>query len=144
LSITAIVYSCAILFVVIIAAAFVLMRPKRAAAPLAEPGYGTIQVTAGSLSGKRFTIPGMGLLVGTDPEKCQVVVSEDTISPEHAWILPVHDRMVVIDRGSTNGTYVNSLDSPRVSKVGLEDGDRVYLGKKGAVILTYSSPQRKS
>ncbi|HEY6391945.1 MAG TPA: trypsin-like peptidase domain-containing protein [Bryobacteraceae bacterium] len=101
--------------------------------------FGSVQVTAGALSGKRFPITKSGLLVGTDPSKCQIVVTEDTISHEHAWIVPVDNRVVVIDRGSTNGTYINSVDSPRVSKVGLQNGDRVYLGKKGSVVLTYFS-----
>jgi serine protease Do len=107
--------------------------------PPVEPAFGSVQITAGSLSGKRFKITKSGLLVGTDAQKCQIVVTEDTISHEHAWIVPVDNRVVVIDRGSTNGTYVNSIDSPRVSKVGLQNGDRVYLGKKGSVVLTYFS-----
>jgi len=107
--------------------------------PPAEPAFGSVQITAGSLSGKRFKITKAGLLIGTDAQKCQIVVTEDTISHEHAWIVPVDNRVVVIDRGSTNGTYINSLDSPRVSKVGLQNGDRVYLGKKGSVVLTYFS-----
>ena len=97
-------------------------------------------MTAGSQSGKKFPVTkASGLLVGTDPSKCQIVVSEDTISHEHAWIVPVDNSVVVIDRGSTNGTYINSVESPRVSKVGLQNGDRVYLGKKGSVVLTYFS-----
>jgi hypothetical protein len=107
--------------------------------PAGERSFGSVQVTAGSLSGKRFPITKAGLLIGTDPSKCQIVVSEDTISHEHAWIVPVDNSVVVIDRGSTNGTYINSVDSPRVSKVGLQNGDRVYLGKKGSVVLTYFS-----
>jgi serine protease Do len=112
--------------------------PPQMSAPPVEVGFGSVQITAGSLSGKRFKITKEGLLIGTDP-KCQIVVSEDTISHEHAWIVPVDNRVVVIDRGSTNGTYINSLESPRVSKVGLQNGDRVYLGKKGSVVLTYFS-----
>ena len=94
---------------------------------------------SGSASGKRYKITKSGLLIGTDANRCQIVVSEDTVSREHAWIVPVDNRIVVIDRGSTNGTFINSVDSPRVSKVGLQNGDRVYLGKKGAVVLTYLS-----
>ena len=109
------------------------------APPAAERNFGSVQVTAGSLSGKRFNITKAGLLIGTDSSKCQIVVSEDTISREHAWIVPVENSVVVIDRGSTNGTYINSVDSPRVSKVGLQNGDRVYLGQKGSVVLTYFS-----
>ena len=105
----------------------------------AEPSFGSVQVTAGSLTGQKFKITKAGILVGTDPAKCQICVTEDAISHEHAWIVPVDNRVVVIDRGSTNGTYINSVDSPRVSKVGLQNGDRVYLGKKGSVVLTYFS-----
>ena len=114
-------------------------RPPEPARPAAEPSYGSVQVTAGSQLGKKVQITKDGILVGTDPAKCQICVTEDAISHEHAWIVPVDNRVVVIDRGSTNGTYINSVDSPRVSKVGLQNGDRVYLGKKGSVVLTYFS-----
>jgi len=116
-----------------------LPAPGGAVAPTAERTFGSVQVTAGSLSGKRFNITKAGLLIGKDPAKCQIVVAEDTVSHEHAWIVPVDNSVVVIDRGSTNGTYINSVESPRVSKVGLQNGDRVYLGKKGSVVLTYFS-----
>ncbi len=148
---------------VIVVAAFLLMRVKKPAPhavvvggaprisatrpetalrpdflpPPAEQTFGSVQVTAGSLSGQKFKITKSGILIGTDPSKCQICVSEDAISHEHAWIVPVDNRVVVIDRGSTNGTYINSVESPRVSKVGLQNGDRVYLGKKGTVVLTY-------
>jgi serine protease Do len=99
--------------------------------------YGSIQITSGSLSGRRFKVTKSGLLMGRDASKCQVVFNEDTVSSEHAWIVPVDNNVVVIDRGSSNGTYINSVESPRVSKVGLQNGDRVYLGKQGAVVFTY-------
>ena len=47
-------------------------------------------------------------------------------------------RKVVIDKDSTNGTYLNAVESPRVSKVGLHNGDRVYLGKKGAAFTYFA------
>jgi hypothetical protein len=99
--------------------------------------FGSVQITSGALSGRRFPITKEGLLIGRDPAKCQVVVNEDTVSKEHAWIVPVESGVVVIDRGSANGTFVNSTESPRVSKVGLNNGDRVYIGKQGAAVLTY-------
>lgn len=108
-------------------------------APAAERSFGSVQFTAGALSGQRFNITKAGLLIGKDPAKCQIVVNEETVSHEHAWIVPLENSVVVIDRGSTNGTYINSVESPRVSKVGLQNGDRVYLGKKGSVVLTYFS-----
>ena len=116
------------------------VMPPPPGLPLAggpERSFGSVQVTAGSLAGRRFPITKQGLLVGRDPSKCQVVLTEDTVSKEHAWIVPLDTGVVVIDRGSANGTYVNSTESPRVSKVGLQNGDRVYIGKQGAAVLTY-------
>lgn len=149
----------ALVGVVILGAGFLLIRsrkpaPARVAAPPATVrtvqmeappptpvlppagGYGSIQVMSGPLSGKTYKITKEGVLLGRSP-KCQVVLEDDTISGEHAWIVPVDNSVVIIDRGSSNGTYVNSVDSPRISKVGLRNGDRIFLGKKGSVVFTY-------
>jgi len=108
------------------------------APPSLLPGqsYGNIQATTGALSGKTFKVPKEGLLIGRSP-KCQVVLQDDTVSSEHAWIVPSGNEVVVIDKGSSNGTYVNSVESPKVSKIGLRNGDRIFLGKKGANVFTY-------
>jgi pSer/pThr/pTyr-binding forkhead associated (FHA) protein len=142
------------IFVLIIAFLPFLRRSRRPSTPqpaetggapdasAAQPGsvppvtYGKIQGTAGALSGRSFKIPKEGLLIGSS-EKCQVVIEDDAVSSEHAWIAPTENRVVVIDRGSSDGTYVNSVDSPRVTKIGLFNGDRIYLGKKGTVVFTY-------
>jgi serine protease Do len=110
--------------------------PAAPAALLPGQSYGNIQATAGALSGKSFKIPKEGLLIGRSP-KCQVVLQDDTVSSEHAWIVPSGNEVVVIDKGSSNGTYINSVESPKVSKIGLRNGDRIFLGKKGANIFTY-------
>ncbi len=110
--------------------------PTALPAPTTLQSYGNIQATAGALSGKTFKITKEGLLIGRSP-KCQVVLQDDTISGEHAWIVPTGNEVVVIDKGSSNGTYVNSVDSPKVSKIGLRNGDRIYLGKKGVAVFTY-------
>ena len=108
------------------------------APPALPPGqsYGNIQATAGALSGKTFKVPKEGLLIGRSP-KCQVILQDDTVSSEHAWIVPSGNEVVVIDKGSSNGTYVNSVESPKVSKIGLRNGDRILLGKKGTNVFTY-------
>lgn len=105
---------------------------------LLEKNYGSIQFTSGALSGRSFRIDKQGLWVGRDP-KCGAVISDDTVSAEHAWIVPVDDMVMLIDKGSSNGTYVNSTDSPRVSKIGLKNGDRIFLGKKGPVATYFSN-----
>ena len=100
-------------------------------------GFGTLHISAGPLSGLRFVIPKEGLVLGREPGRCTVVLPDDSISKDHAWVVPVDGGVVVIDRGSSNGTYVNSIDSPRISKVLLRSGDRIYLGRSSQTILTY-------
>lgn len=101
--------------------------------------YGTLHVTSGPLNGNRFPIPKTGVMIGRDSTKCAIVTSDESVSKEHAWVVPVDNEVVVIDRNSTNGTYVNSMDSPRINKTALRSGDRVYIGRKGAITLTYFS-----
>jgi hypothetical protein len=104
---------------------------------LSENNYGSIQFNSGALSGRTFPIGRDGLWIGRDP-RCGAVLTEDTVSGEHAWIVPMDGSVVVIDKGSSNGTYVNSVDTARVSKAELKNGDRIFLGKKGPA-ATYSA-----
>jgi serine protease Do len=101
--------------------------------------YGTLHVTSGPLNGNRFPIPKTGVMIGRDSTKCAIVLSDESVSKEHAWVVPVDNEVVVIDRNSTNGTYVNSVDSPRINKTALRSGDRVYIGRNGSITLTYFS-----
>jgi serine protease Do len=106
--------------------------------PKAAPAlFGSIHVTSGALTGSRFQIPKAGLKIGRDSAKNDVVVLDDTVSKEHAWIVPLDNEIVLIDRGSSNGTFINSIDTPGVNKVALKSGDRIFIGKKGAAVFTY-------
>ena len=96
--------------------------------------YGSIQFSEGALTGQVYRIGKDGIWIGRDP-RCAVVLTEDTVSGEHAWIVPMDGGVVVIDKGSSNGTYVNSVDSARISKAELKDGDRIHIGRKGPVAV---------
>jgi serine protease Do len=98
--------------------------------------YGVIQFNGGPLAGQSFRIGKDGIWIGRDP-RCAVVLTDETVSGEHAWIVPMDGAVMLIDKGSSNGTYVNSADSERISRVGLKDGDRIYIGRKGPV-ATYT------
>jgi serine protease Do len=101
--------------------------------------YGSLQCVSGALSGQRFPVSKQGLLIGRDPSKCQIVLPDDGVSKEHAWVVPLEDGgVVLIDRGSTNGVYINSTDTPKVSKVSLKDGDRILIGKSSATFMYHS------
>ncbi len=101
--------------------------------------FGSLLVANGPLMGNRFPIPKAGLLIGRDPARCALVLPDDTVSGEHAWVVPLDNGVAVIDKNSSNGTYINSSDSPRINKVMLKHGDRIFLGTKNPTSLTYYS-----
>ena len=106
--------------------------------PMIGPEYfGSLFIASGPLSGNRFQIPSKGLLIGRDPSLCTVILPDDTVSKEHAWVVPLDNGVVVIDRSSANGTYVNSIDSPRIGKMQLKNGDRIFIGRKNPTEITY-------
>jgi S1-C subfamily serine protease len=113
--------------------------PTAKGAGAGQGTFGRIQFSSGSLSGRTFPIGKEGLWIGRDSAKCAVVVQDDSVSSQHAWVVPADGNIMVIDKDSTNGTYINSVDSPRISKVGLRNGDRVYLGQKGAVFTYFAA-----
>jgi S1-C subfamily serine protease len=104
-----------------------------------QQSFGTLQITTGPLAGNRFLIPKSGLLIGRDSTRCAVVLPDESVGREHAWVVPLDNGVAVIDRDSTNGTYLNSVDSPRISKMVLKDGDRIFIGHKTPTSITYFS-----
>jgi serine protease Do len=111
---------------------------KTIPAAASQQNFGSLQCTGGQLSGQRFQVPKQGLMIGRDPSKCQIVISDDSVSQEHAWVVPLETGVMLIDSGSTNGVFLNSPDSAKVSKVPLKHGDRILIGRSIAA-FTYHS-----
>lgn len=59
-------------------------------------------------------------------QDCDVVVEEHTASRRHAKIVRKGDHWMVMDLGSTNGTYVNEK---KIQILKLKSGDRVRVGR---------------
>lgn len=95
-------------------------RPAAASAKSAH-----LVAQAGSLAGNRFTVTGAGVKIGRDPAVCQVVLSDSSVSREHAVVLSTGDGFVVKNLSGTNPTYVN--DRP-IQEATLKSGDRIKVG----------------
>ena len=102
-------------------------EPPPPAPPAAEPAdTHRLIATAGLLSGRTFTLGPQGLLIGRDPASCQVVLADDEVSRAHAWVgLDEMGQVVVRDRKSANGTYVNQV---RVQERVLRPTDELAIG----------------
>ena len=71
------------------------------------------------------------LLVGRDPESCDVVLEHPTVSRRHAQLHHRDGAWVLQDLDSTNGTTINGKP---VARCRLEPGDRVMLGRQAVVV----------
>jgi hypothetical protein len=63
-------------------------------------------------------------MVGRDPA-CEVVVTDGSVSRRHARLERRADEWWVVDQGSANGTYVNSL---KVAEIALKNGPELRFG----------------
>src|SRR6516162_9803683 len=63
--------------------------------------------------------------IGRSPDN-DLVVDNLAVSNDHARVYFDSGRLVVEDRGSLNGTFVNDL---RVERATLHDGDSIWVGK---------------
>jgi pSer/pThr/pTyr-binding forkhead associated (FHA) protein len=66
-----------------------------------------------------------------------IVIDEATVSHRHALLSRQSEGAVLIDLGSTNGSFVNGVQAPPDEVVWLADGDVITLGR---VVLRYLAP----
>jgi pSer/pThr/pTyr-binding forkhead associated (FHA) protein len=93
---------------------------------------GMLIAKTGANRGLVFSVDPSGVKIGRDRDKNQIVIDDPIISREHAWV-GLDDGMIIVrDENSSNGTYINSLDSPRIISQELKDGDVIFIGKKGS------------
>jgi DNA-binding winged helix-turn-helix (wHTH) protein len=69
---------------------------------------------------------------------CNIVISQSTVSRLHARIELQHDRYVLFDAGSANGTFVNGARIEQGRQ--LSTNDEIWLGSPD-VTLSFSDPE---
>ncbi len=87
-------------------------------------------VDKGPRAGMAFVLPPGVTTVGRDPEN-DIFLDDVTVSRGHGRFEVDGEQLVVIDHGSTNGTYVNWS---RTERQVLQPGDEVMIGKYHLVV----------
>jgi diguanylate cyclase (GGDEF)-like protein len=75
--------------------------------------------------GKKHRFACDKLIIGRS-SKCDIQIDEESVSRSHCCLKRVGRVVTIRDMGSTNGTYVNDIQSEEVS---LRDGDLVKVGQ---------------
>lgn len=88
---------------------------------------GTLQNRDGGTAGAKILIPrGRRFVIGTAPD-CHMRCAGNSIDPHHCEIFVDRDRVILRDRGSRRGTFVNG--TPVDGTVCLFHGDRLQIGR---------------
>lgn len=89
-------------------------------------------VINGRSVGKMFKLSGNKTVIGRAPTN-EILIDDEGVSRQHAWIERAVAGLVLVDNRSTNGVFVNG---ERIERHVLGDGDKVQLGS--STILKFS------
>ncbi len=84
-----------------------------------------LRFISGKYQGGEFPLPPEREIVIGRSSDLDMVLVEDMVSRKHAKISTTNGQIIIMDLGSTNGTFVNG---EKVRKTRLKEGDRILIG----------------
>ncbi len=97
---------------------------------------GRFTILNGSRAGERLGLGGSGIRIGRESTICEIVLENPKVSRLHAEVVSIDGKVLLIDRNSSNGTYVNDQ---KIDKRFLRDGDIIYFGGRNAIAVAYQA-----
>jgi serine protease Do len=88
----------------------------------------------GTRAGEKLGLGGSGIRIGRESAICEIVLENPKVSRLHAEVVSIDGKVLLIDRNSSNGTYVNDQ---KIDRRFLEDGDIIYFGGRNAVAVAF-------
>lgn len=95
---------------------------------------GKLTILNGTRAGERLGLGGSGIRIGRESTICEIVLENPKVSRLHAEVVSIDGKVLLIDRNSSNGTYVNDQ---KIDKRFLKDGDIIYFGGRNAVAVAF-------
>jgi FHA domain len=82
---------------------------------------------SGAVEGKQFSVKRHGLLIGRGPKNDLAIPQDEHVSGSHAYLRYEQGGLLIIDRNSRNGTFVNENKLTHAGCV-LTSGDHIRIG----------------
>ncbi len=101
---------------------------------LAKHLLGKFTILNGARAGEKLGLGGSGIRIGRERTICEIVLENPKVSRLHAEVVSIDGKVLLIDRNSSNGTYVNDQ---KIDKRFLRDGDIIYFGGRNAVAVAF-------
>ncbi|MDQ3280314.1 MAG: trypsin-like peptidase domain-containing protein [Acidobacteriota bacterium] len=95
---------------------------------------GRFTILNGDRAGEKLGLGGSGIRIGRESTICEIVLENPKVSRLHAEVVSIDGKVLLIDRNSSNGTFVNDH---KIDKRFLEDGDIIYFGGRNAVAVAF-------
>jgi S1-C subfamily serine protease len=95
---------------------------------------GKFTILNGEHAGQRMGLGGSGIRIGRESSICEIVLENPKVSRLHAEVVSIDGKVLLIDRNSSNGTYVNDQ---KIDKRYLKDGDIIYFGGRNAIAVAF-------
>jgi len=111
----------------------ILVAPEGTAG-LQQKLLGRFTILNGARAGDRLGLGGSGIRIGRESTVCEIVLENPKVSRLHAEVVTIEGRVTLVDRNSSNGTYVNDQ---KIDRRVLRDGDIIYFGGRNAVAVAY-------
>jgi len=96
--------------------------------PIGVGGGPRLVGTIGVYAGQMFELQGAQVDIGRDPSNTVVLSQDSNVSRRHASIQAQGGQFVIVDNGSSNGTFVNGVRIPPQTPHPLRPGDEVQVG----------------
>jgi S1-C subfamily serine protease len=109
-------------------------RTGPAASQAAPSLLGRFTILNGTRAGQRLGLGGSGIRIGRESTICEIVLENPKVSRLHAEVVSIDGKVLLIDRNSSNGTYVNDQ---KIDKRFLKDGDIIYFGGRNAIAVAF-------
>lgn len=108
--------------------------------PQLEPGKAYLIVIKGRSVGRMVQLGTVPVVVGRSTE-VDMPIDDEAVSRQHAQIEPGSGGYQIADLESTNGLFVNSA---RVKRQSLQDGDRIQIGTSTIIKFCYQDAVEES
>ncbi len=95
---------------------------------------GKFTILNGERAGERLGLGGSGIRIGRESAICEIVLENPKVSRLHAEVVSIDGKVMLIDRNSSNGTYVND---EKIDKRYLKDGDIIHFGGRNAIAVAF-------
>lgn len=104
-------------------------EPRKGGVDIRDKQPRLIGVTR-EVRGISFPLEPTGAIIGRAPDN-RIQVADPRVSQRHVWVGIVHDKAIVCDLNSTNGTFLNVASDTPITEAELRPDDTVLLGGHG-------------